>query len=427
MHKGSTIVGHVPRRISAMCYTFLGDSGCSITCKVTGHRRYSRDLPQGGMEVPCHLIFHGEEIDIQKIRSLIAVLNTAQLIASIKIVDGYSEEEIAEITKGVINENPVKVENSETYSSKNSGDALDINDPQASPIKIGDPENYSSNKSGGNDTNSITGCVRATDQPQTSVESIRFPNTTMSPFELVQEVLRSPESSEESVIVVDRDSTTSYVHGAACKSKDVSVSKFYGVKTNAKEDYLDSDIRRKKSCDVQWVKLGKSCLSKFDREEIDSGSRLNDRHINHAQAMIKSQFSLEGLQCTLFQNSRQPPRNDVQIIHSRGNHWIVVSSLLSERGHVNVYDSLYDSVDEDTLKSIKFLFKDDSIKVKMSEVQKQCGGNDCGLFAIANAVQLAKRCDPTLVKYHQYQMRAHLINCFAKSKMTTFPSQRSKK
>ena len=32
---------------------------------------------------------------------------------------------------------------------------------------------------------------------------------------------------------------------------------------------------------------------------------------------------------------------------------------------MNVYDSLYDSVDEDTQKTIKFLFKDESIKVKV--------------------------------------------------------------
>ena len=63
----------------------------------------------------------------------------------------------------------------------------------------------------------------------------------------------------------------------------------------------------------------------------------------------------------------------------------------------------------------------------MSEVQKQCGGDDCGLFAIANAVQLAKKLDPVQVKFHQYQMRAHLLNCFEKGKMTTFPTQRSKK
>ena len=46
--KGTTVVGHVPRRISAICYVFLGKPGASITCTVAGSRRYSRDLPQGG-------------------------------------------------------------------------------------------------------------------------------------------------------------------------------------------------------------------------------------------------------------------------------------------------------------------------------------------------------------------------------------------
>ena len=114
------------------------------------------------------------------------------------------------------------------------------------------------------------------------------------------------------------------------------------------------------------MKLGKSSLSKFDREQIDDGSQLNDKHINHAQAMIKSQFSLEGLQCTLFQTTQQPSHNEIQIIHSHGNHWIVASTLLSEKEYVNIYDSLYDSLDEDTVKSVKFLFKDESIKVQMT-------------------------------------------------------------
>ena len=46
-----------------------------------------------------HLIFHGEEFDIEKIRSLVVLLNTTQLIDKIKIVDGYSEKEIVEIIK----------------------------------------------------------------------------------------------------------------------------------------------------------------------------------------------------------------------------------------------------------------------------------------------------------------------------------------
>jgi len=52
----NTIVGHVPRRISPLCSVFIRRGG-SITCIVDGPRRYSADLPQGGLELPCKLIF----------------------------------------------------------------------------------------------------------------------------------------------------------------------------------------------------------------------------------------------------------------------------------------------------------------------------------------------------------------------------------
>ena len=50
------IVGHVPCALSAVCYLFLGKGG-TIFCEVTGRRRFSADLPQGSLEVPCTLIF----------------------------------------------------------------------------------------------------------------------------------------------------------------------------------------------------------------------------------------------------------------------------------------------------------------------------------------------------------------------------------
>ena len=37
--------------------------------KVTGSRRYSRDLPQGGLEVPCTLKFQGSTKDIDKVKT----------------------------------------------------------------------------------------------------------------------------------------------------------------------------------------------------------------------------------------------------------------------------------------------------------------------------------------------------------------------
>ena len=46
------IVGHLPRNISTLCHIFLRRSG-NILVEITGKRRFSADLPQGGLEVPC--------------------------------------------------------------------------------------------------------------------------------------------------------------------------------------------------------------------------------------------------------------------------------------------------------------------------------------------------------------------------------------
>ena len=52
-----------------MCAIFLRNSGI-ITCAVTGNRRYSHDLPQGEMEIPCTLNFFGEDKWLKKISKL---------------------------------------------------------------------------------------------------------------------------------------------------------------------------------------------------------------------------------------------------------------------------------------------------------------------------------------------------------------------
>ena len=50
------IVGHLPRNISTPCHLFLRKGG-NISCVVNGARRFSADLVQGGLEVPCRLVF----------------------------------------------------------------------------------------------------------------------------------------------------------------------------------------------------------------------------------------------------------------------------------------------------------------------------------------------------------------------------------
>ena len=49
--------------------SFLG----TISCQVTGRRRHSADLPQGGLEVPCTLTFVGQSQDINNVRKLVSL------------------------------------------------------------------------------------------------------------------------------------------------------------------------------------------------------------------------------------------------------------------------------------------------------------------------------------------------------------------
>ena len=84
--KGSNVVGHVPRKISAVCSIFLRRGG-TINCRVAGHRRYSSDLEQGGLEVPCILTFsvsspHNQVVSVEKteklIKSALAIKSTSE-------------------------------------------------------------------------------------------------------------------------------------------------------------------------------------------------------------------------------------------------------------------------------------------------------------------------------------------------------------
>lgn len=42
-----------------------------IACKVTGERAFSKDLPQGGLQVPCILTFRGGAEEVCKIVKLL--------------------------------------------------------------------------------------------------------------------------------------------------------------------------------------------------------------------------------------------------------------------------------------------------------------------------------------------------------------------
>ena len=268
------VVGHLPRRISSICSLFLRKGGM-ISCKITGSRRYSSDLIQGGLEVPCILLFEGAKSLVEKVMCLLQFSNKVSF-----------------------------------------NDSLVENPPKK----------------------------------------------------------RKLDSNENTV--------------------------------------------------SQWLfmNVANIALTIDDKADIDNGRWLNDKHIDFAQHLLKSAFpSIDGLKCTLLQSRLKFNTEEkfVQVLHSRGDHWILVSNIQTGPGKVYVYDSLYSEVNKYTEEIIATICGGNVEVCCFQDLQKQEGTNDCGLYCIAIATSLLHNKYP--LKFDQSLLRQHLIFCFEKFHLCPFP------
>ena len=117
-------------------------------------------------------------------------------------------------------------------------------------------------------------------------------------------------------------------------------------------------------------------------------------------------------------------QNKVQIIYCKTrHHWIAASTVNCATGEVRVYDSIFQYCDKETEQTITNLFHicTSKLTIKVAHCQKQKGGADCGIFAIAFTTAIAFGVDPSKLRLKQESMRAHLINCFNKDHLSLFP------
>lgn len=254
-----------------------------MSCKITGAKRYSGDLLQGGLEIPCVLLFEGDEMLVKKVKRLLH----------------HSEEKEKEEKSGVV----------ETPSKK---------------IKLED---------------------------------------------------------------------------------------------NGKKDCIsEADL-------TEWLFLNSSMIKLYmnDKCTILEGRQLNDRHMTFAQNLLKCQFpNIQGLTCTLMQTQIRfnNEQNFVQILHVRQNHWIVISNLLCGTTKIDVFDTVYFDIDENTAGLINNMF-DQPLEVKMFQgVQKQKGSVDCGPFCIAIATSILHG---SPIMFTQSLLRSTLISRFESFHMSPFP------
>ena len=124
----------------------------------------------------------------------------------------------------------------------------------------------------------------------------------------------------------------------------------------------------------------------------------------------------------------QGGREFVQIVNIGHNHWITLSTIGCQPGHINVYDSLHMTLSSDVKELIADLlqWKGNYITIHYCDVQWQVDGNDCGIFAIAFATAICNGDEPASIVFDQNNMRKHLKTCFDNGKLTPFP-ERSRK
>ena len=178
----------------------------------------------------------------------------------------------------------------------------------------------------------------------------------------------------------------------------------------------------------QWLQIEKCILTPLDRSLLVEGKWLNNHHINFAQCLLRKQFvTISGLLLTLLQGKKQQIKikNGIQIIYLNNRlHWCVASTISCAKIEVKVYDSVFSSPNSE-MRTVCLNLFDISKKPKLTyePVQKQEGGDDCGVFSIAFATALVHNHNPINVQFVQSIMRLHLLRCFEQQLLTPFTAR----
>ena len=134
---------------------------------------------------------------------------------------------------------------------------------------------------------------------------------------------------------------------------------------------------------------------------------------------------------------KRPRGNFIQIVNrdplKGGSHWLTLSTMkLKSANEIKMFDSALTSMSFPTQQVVCQLLRDgppkrgDKILLKFMDCAYQNNSDDCGLYAIANAVAEAFDIDPTTQEYDTELMRGHLIHCFEQNEMQLFPARSRK-
>jgi hypothetical protein len=210
-------------------------------------------------------------------------------------------------------------------------------------------------------------------------------------------------------------------------------------------DDLDLELNTDSKCGRDWICFKGYSMKISDKFDISYNKKLTDRVINYSQKLLNDQFSsVNGFQdcCyvpvqtdnewrySLRMRSQVPPI--CQIHHTGRDHWIT-SVQCDADDPVIIFDSSISKpyVITESLKMQLFTIygkNTNHLQIDVPQIQQQTNGVDCGIFAIANAVEfcLNSFLGTTQLEFDKNVMRSHLIECLLQNKLQEFPKNRKK-
>ena len=209
--------------------------------------------------------------------------------------------------------------------------------------------------------------------------------------------------------------------------------------TNEEDASFNRDVRY--SLEV-WVPADKfklfENLNITDRQLLTSQDGwLNGTLIDAAMTLLQYQYpsisELESSALAIQLDFRRHSSFFVQIINRlpryMGTHWLVITNPGCQSNEVRIFDSAFDNIPYLVEQVIARLIntKENELVMHIMDCQQQTNGNDCGLFAIANAVTLCLGLNPCDFNYKVQEMRGHLIKCLENKELKMFPAHRRRK
>ncbi|CAH1272909.1 PKD2 [Branchiostoma lanceolatum] len=185
-------------------------------------------------------------------------------------------------------------------------------------------------------------------------------------------------------------------------------------------------VRHTEERKVEWPSVKMSARNKVALTYLQM---LTDDHIQAAQMLLRRQYpalqGLEGPAVGLCDDGFvKMTGKGLQIHHNNHQHWVLSSYT---DGKVCLYDSLSvpmtPSLQTQLCQSYAAFVDQtrNALTVFLPDVQRQKNVLDCGLFAIAWAVDIAEGQDVSRVVYDNRKMRSHMKTCFKQGNLTPFP------